>query len=808
MSTLYELQIQREEQILEEGVNKFKRELAKALKEGRFDETPYGRLLYNLGYELVKDKIQEYLDSNQQAHSSKIQNYLKLYCDDAGTLAYVTLTSILRSVAVDGAATLVATSIMTNLRQIYRDKALKESNPKLYSYLGYEFRRASKKRKHMLVRKHLKSLADPFNFDNTATDLKAGSVLLKCVLQSGSNLFEIRNIKVSSKRRREKYRIKKMLTLTDEAKHILSSIDNRSLVESLYLHKPLVVPPRDWVGIKEGGFYKIPNKFLLHKPSQSESSRAMFKEDYSKVFPIINKLQKVPWRVNKRMFDLIKYVFEQDLRLGGAPPSIVRTWRDFLEVPDKETTTKEEFHKFNREREKLTIQLDSEFGKRLELVYALGIAEEMLGYSTNFYYTYQVDYRGRIYPNDSYLNLLKGSIIKALLEFGEGEYLTTEGKYWLAIHLANTYGLDKAPYNERLQWVYDNYNLIVSVAEDPLANVSKWNDADSPYEFVAACQAYLDDLNGEKVYLPIQLDATCSGIQMYSGLLRDKPGAESVNVIGQTRNDIYQRVAHRAEELLTEGRYDPILTYSTKDGEEHSTLTHSFANELKGNITRQLVKRPTMTVPYNVTKFGMQEQQNDELTKLEEDGKAFWTCDTWFINKVLTDVTYNAIYDIVKGAKIGRDYLVTVANTLNSPAKWYTPIYNFPVIQQTYKSKLIQISTLLGQLSLSKQGAEHVRRIQANQIAPNFIHSIDATVLYGVVDRQEGNIGTIHDCFLVPPNSGGLVQTNYKEAYVETMEADPLRLFQQQVDPEEKVELPEYGDLDLNDVYDAEYIIS
>lgn len=40
------------------------------------------------------------------------------------------------------------------------------------------------------------------------------------------------------------------------------------------------------------------------------------------------------------------------------------------------------------------------------------------------------------------------------------------------------------------------------------------------------------------------------------------------------------------------------------------------------------------------------------------------------------------------------------------------------------------------------------------------------------------------------------------------MEADPLRQIQQRLDPLEVVEFPEYGDLNLEEVYDAQYIIS
>jgi len=40
------------------------------------------------------------------------------------------------------------------------------------------------------------------------------------------------------------------------------------------------------------------------------------------------------------------------------------------------------------------------------------------------------------------------------------------------------------------------------------------------------------------------------------------------------------------------------------------------------------------------------------------------------------------------------------------------------------------------------------------------------------------------------------------------LEADPLRNIQEQLDPEGLVEFPEYGELDLNEVRDSDYIIS
>ena len=802
VSSMYEVQLEREAQQRDEGIQRFKREMFKALESDRFDETPYGKVLYNLSFNKVRDKIQEYLDSHQHGYNIQVQKYIELLSDDADVLAYVTLTSLIGSTGKEiNKLTSAASMIIRRLKYIYASDVLKRDNPKLHTYLGYEFKRASKKRKRELIEHNIKSFMEPTK-SNEALALKAGTVLIQCVELSGANILEVKMI-LTPTRSGPRHR-QKVLRLTDEAKDILMSVNGLELAESFVQLKPLVCPPKDWISLGNGGYYTFNTLNLINNGGLQ--LKKLRKENLSKVLPIVNKIQQTPWRVNRFMYDLIKEVYEHNLQLGGAPPSVRKDWWDVIPKPE-EHLSKEEWAKFNKKRQQIIIDLDSEFGRRLELVLALGVAEEMLQYD-KFYYAYQLDYRGRLYPIDSHLNILKGNIVKSLLEFGEGQYLNADGKYWLSIHIANTYGLDKLSYNDRLQWVNDNYELINRVGTNPLDNVSDWAESDSPYEFVAACNAYVQDLLGEKVYLPIQLDATCSGIQMYSGLLRDKEGGRSVNVIGNTRNDIYQTVANRVEERLTRGEYDPILSYTTKDGIVHSSLTSEAANSLKGNITRSIVKRPTMTVPYNVTKMGMRDQLWGVMRELQEKGKAFWKGEDWLVNRLLTELTHDSIYDVVKGARLGRDYLVELGRLWSEPVKWYTPLYGFPVTNRSNTPIESRVKTVYGALVLHTEGYKHNGRRQSNQIAPNFIHSIDSTVLFGVIECSTYNMGSIHDCFLVPPNNGYDVQSHYKEAYVEVMEADPLRLIQQQLDPEEVVKFPEYGDLDLNEVYSSEYIIS
>ena len=45
--------------------------------------------------------------------------------------------------------------------------------------------------------------------------------------------------------------------------------------------------------------------------------------------------------------------------------------------------------------------------------------------------------------------------------------MTPDAEDWLAFQVATTYGLDKAPMHERMQWVQENDAVISAVALDP-----------------------------------------------------------------------------------------------------------------------------------------------------------------------------------------------------------------------------------------------------------------------------------------------------------------------------------------------------
>ena len=120
------------------------------------------------------------------------------------------------------------------------------------------------------------------------------------------------------------------------------------------------------------------------------------------------------------------------------------------------------------------------------------------------------------------------------------------GLQYLMIDIANSFGLDKKTWNERLEWFDRNQNNLHDLM----------SQAEEPALFFAGVQAYEMALAGKAIGYPISLDGTTSGIQILSVLTGDASAASLCNVIpGDTdeRMDgytvIYEAMCQRMEAL-------------------------------------------------------------------------------------------------------------------------------------------------------------------------------------------------------------------------------------------------------------------
>lgn len=69
---------------------------------------------------------------------------------------------------------------------------------------------------------------------------------------------------------------------------------------------------------------------------------------------------------------------------------------------------------------------------------------------------------------------------RGILSFSDGKRIGKEGLWWLKIHLANKWGKDKLPLDERAKFAESMEDVIHRCAADPRNNL-EWLQAENPW---------------------------------------------------------------------------------------------------------------------------------------------------------------------------------------------------------------------------------------------------------------------------------------------------------------------------------------
>ena len=382
-----------------------------------------------------------------------------------------------------------------------------------------------------------------------------------------------------------------------------------------------------------------------------------------------------------------------------------------------------------------------------------------------FYIPWSFDYRGRAYPIPAFLTPQDTDFGKSLLKFYEGSFMTPEAEDWLAFQVATTYGLDKAPIQERLQWTRDNHDLIESIALDPDGYLHEWEVADEPWTFLAACDEYFHcviQCDRNHTSLPVAVDATCSGLQILAGLARDASTAALVNVLpSEVPQDAYKVVAEQAKPHVPEC--------------------------IRPYMDRKVVKKVVMTVPYNSKPFSnrsyIREALKEKKVEVEKD-------DLTATVKAVRD----AMNVIVPGPmKVMQWIEQEVANAIDRGAtslEWITPsgfIVNQKLMKPTVQTIELQFMGRC-KIKVATEGGDKVdRNHHKNATAPNLIHSLDAALLHLSALRFDSPISLIHDSVLCRATDMSVLSDIVRETYMHLFaEHDYLNTFASYIGAETK----------------------
>lgn len=560
--------------------------------------------------------------------------------------------------------------------------------------------------------------------------------------------------------------------------------------------RPMVVPPVPWTPTATHGGYLHAGIQAVRGTSRPIGSPA--------IVSALNALQATAFRVNQRVLSMARTLQENAEELSGR-----LVLGRYLETRHDETET---VRKAKTIRSALTISALS----------SLQDAEE-------FYFPWNLDWRGRMYPATSLISPQGADLCKGCLEFADGTPLGREGVKWLAIHLCNLAGADKEIVDgeyrtrtpeEREAWTLQHSTEIVSVANSP-ETVRTWHliggfglqkikrgkvvpvAVDKPWQFLAACfewAGYQEEGVGFRSRLAGALDGSCSGVQMLAGMTRDHSAGTMVNLVPATRGDDYYG---RMAAALSKRLYNRVETADNRDLGDLQFWSEQ-------TLDRDLLKAPSMTKVYSAGAYTFAEQLRAKTNASEHE------C-MWLANRI-----NECFADVAPGMLLAMGYLQAVSDVLteeNVTLRWVTPA-GLHVEQSRRMERTVRLETEVAGKRRSRSfyinGDRLSKKGQRAGVAPNFVHGVDASHMAMVVNDLHAkgvrSFWMIHDSFGAPFAEIEKVFSATREQFIELMSGDLLRDWTEAVtaglSAESKAKLPslpEYGDLDLSAVRDSVY---
>jgi DNA-directed RNA polymerase, mitochondrial len=609
----------------------------------------------------------------------------------------------------------------------------------------------------------------------------------------------------------------KFLAWVDRAEH--------RAVDLMSHHAPMIVPPCEWDEHGVGGYLNHPRPVPLILGARQDS-REGISEPGAYALNTLSRIQSTPWQVNGDILAVQRYCYEKGLKVDGIPSQGAGD-KLHRRADDAawEVMTPEQKKAWVRTKAIMWREHILGTSERIAFLSSITEAERFSGYRA-VWMPWAFDSRSRVYCVVPTLSPQGADRTKSLLRLANGLPLGPTGVDWLAIHLANCWGYDKVDFEERVAWVHQHRDEIEGTVKDILALTRGdshhilgghhmwWADADKPMCFLAAAIEWVGYLEqGEQFvsHLPVAMDGSCSGLQHYSALLRDRRGGEGVNLVPQAKpNDIYHRVADMVEQRLEQNLTDS----------ENSRM----ARALHGRINRSVCKPTTMTIPYGVTMFGAILQ----LKGIIKEGKLEVPLDdpaerkeavTWLAREI-----FAGIDDVVPSARACMDWFKACAKAIiektgSAVLEWRTPA-GFLVRQQYNTLECLNLQ-LLGpgkvriRANFGKQMDAPKMSKHLSSTAPNIIHSFDASHLLTTVSMCHSNgvsdLALIHDSFGTHacniPRLRRILAHTFRNQYLPDR-LDEMRTWWQRRYDIELPPPPPSGTLRVQDIVMSKYLFS
>ena len=351
---------------------------------------------------------------------------------------------------------------------------------------------------------------------------------------------------------------------------------------------------------------------------------------------------------------------------------------------------------------------------------------------------------------------------------------------------------DKLTLPQRARFVTENWRTIRNQATLPTVH-TEWTGADQPVQYLKSIKDLHNwTLNPDthKSHVSVDVDGTCSGIQVYAMLYRDKAAAHGVNVSpSETVQDIYGTVAAEMVKIIEGCLEDRTSHRKLYDFiQEHGREV--FTELSKVFINRKHTKRIVMTLTYGLTNFGILGYSEEAIEALGEDNFK----DAKKAKMAFAKVVSIALDKAAECAVIGMKFTQKISKYCAAKGiglQWTSPVgfkafrateavedYQIEVFTKSRKqitcddgtknfvtagaSNILRDEKRTGELSASKQ---------SNAVAPDVIHDLDAALLMRTVTKGHSKGITkfklVHDSFGTTAKWIPTLNTSIREACVD-----------------------------------------
>lgn len=373
-------------------------------------------------------------------------------------------------------------------------------------------------------------------------------------------------------------------------------------------------------------------------------------------------------------------------------------------------------------------------------------------------------------------------------------FKTFTGIEYLAIDVANGYGLDKETFEYRIQWVKDNQKDLEDLA----------TKADEPHLFNKAVAHLRKALKGLPSGHAVALDSVCSGLQLMSVMTGCRSGCFMTGLIApDVRMDAYTFITDEMNKLLG----NDAITIERKDSKQ-AIMTSLYGSKAK---PKEIFgdKSPAYNAFYEVL-----EDKCKGAYRLLNVLISAWDKKKDFNHWVLPD-GFNAyvpvmqsVIDRVKVEEL--EYTMSVQTWLNQPLDYSVSLaantihscdayvlrtlvrrcnYNVKQVNEaigliqealvnsclvfTYSDEAIMPVHLFNKTGIADISClEHLPKI-VNQLPQRMLKQLLAT-FKEMLKNEPFEVITVHDSFSVLPNHCNVLRWHYKEILAEIAESKML----------------------------------